>query len=133
MLKKIDHIGIAVTNLQKGIELYQGILGMEPEDIIEFPSEKVKIAFFPCGESSIELLEPTSEDSAIARFLSRKGEGIHHICYRVENLAVAMQNLKDRGLRALDEVPRKGAHHTKVCFFHPKDTQGVLIELSEKI
>ncbi|MBW7877321.1 MAG: methylmalonyl-CoA epimerase [Candidatus Cloacimonetes bacterium] len=132
MLKKIDHIGIAVKNLERGIELYRDILGVEPEATIDFPPEKVKIAFFPLGESSVELLQPTHEESAIHKFLEKRGEGIHHICYRVDDLNKAIEILVARGLKPLDSKPRNGAHNTRVVFFHPKDTAGHLIELSEK-
>ncbi len=132
MLKKIDHIGIAVRDLESGIRLYRDILGVEPEATLDFPPEKVKIAFFPLGESSVELLQPTHPDSAIHKFLEKRGEGIHHICYRVDDLNKAIETLVARGLKPLDAKPRAGAHNTKVVFFHPKDTAGHLIELSEK-
>lgn len=133
MLKKIDHIGIAVRDLESGIRLYRDILGVEPEATLDFPPEKVKIAFFPVGESSVELLQPTHESSAIAKFLDKRGEGIHHVCYRVEDLEKAMKLLVERGLKPLDEKPRQGAHNTRVVFFHPRDTNGHLIELSQKM
>ncbi len=132
MLKRIDHLGIAVKDLEAGIRLYRDILGVEPEAILEFPPEKVKIAFFPVGEASVELLMPLEEDCAIGKHIARRGEGIHHICYRVENLEEAAAELTSKGLRALDESPRNGAHGTRVMFFHPKDTCGHLIEISEQ-
>ena len=133
MLKKIDHIGIAVNSLEEVLPIYRDLFGREADDSLDFPSQKVKIAFFSAGESSIELLEPTSDDSPISKFLQKRGPGVHHICYRVENLDESIANLKEKGYKPLDETPRPGAHNTKVCFFHPKQTGGVLIELSEKL
>ena len=131
MLEKIDHVGIAVEDLDESIKIYSDLFGKSPDELCSLESEKVKIAFFDVGESSVELLEPTSSDSLIAKFLKKKGPGIHHICYRVNDLELAKNNLLAKGYRCIDEVPRKGAHNTKVCFFHPKDFGGVLVELSE--
>lgn len=130
-LEKIDHIGIAVLDLEESIRIYTDLFGREPDERFVLPSEKVEIAFFQAGESSIELLQPVARDSAIAKFLDRKGPGIHHICYRVIDLESSRKELIDKGYRCIDEIPRKGAHGTKVCFFHPKDMGGVLVELSE--
>jgi methylmalonyl-CoA/ethylmalonyl-CoA epimerase len=130
-VKRIDHLGIAVWDLEAGIALYKGLLGSQPESVLDFPQEKVKIAFFKTGESYLELLQPTSEESPIHRFLEKRGEGIHHVCFRVQDLESTMKNASSQDLRVLDKKPRNGAHHTKVCFLHPKDTHGVLIEFSE--
>jgi len=132
MIQKIDHVGIAVESLEKSIEIYKDFFSKDPDDVFEFPDQNVKIAFFEAGESSIELLQPLSSEGAIAKFLQKKGEGIHHICYRVEDLKASMNALEKKGYTALDKEPRNGAHNTKVCFFHPKQTGGVLIELSQK-
>jgi len=132
-VKRIDHIGIAVRDLEQAIETYRMILGRDADSTDEVESEGVRIAFFSVGESSIELLEPTREDSPIARFIDKRGEGIHHICFRVGDLNEQKGRLEDHGLRCLDQSPRKGAHGTRVCFFHPKDTGGVLVEFSEGI
>lgn len=132
MLEKIDHVGIAVEDLDESIKIYSDLFGKSPDELCSLESEKVKIAFFDVGESSVELLEPTSSDSPIAKFMEKKGPGIHHICYRVNDLELAKNNLLAKGYRCIDEVPRKGAHNTKVYFFHPKDFGGVLVELSQR-
>ena len=131
-LKNIDHIGIAVEDLQQSIKIYSDLFGKIPDDLCVLESEKVKIAFFDVGSSSVELLQATSEDSPIAKYIAKKGPGIHHICYRVENLEYSMQDLVSKGYRCIDSTPRSGAHNTMVCFFHPKDFGGVLVELSQK-
>lgn len=132
MIQKIDHVGIAVESLEKSIEIYKDFFSKDPYDVFEFPEQNVKIAFFEAGESSVELLQPLSDEGAIAKFLQKKGEGIHHICYRVGDLKKSMSELEKKGYTALDKEPRSGAHNTKVCFFHPRQTGGVLIELSQK-
>lgn len=132
-VQKIDHIGIAVSDLNDSIRIYTDLFGKEPDEQCVLESEKVKIAFFEVGESSIELLEATTEDSSIAKFISKRGPGMHHICYRVDNLDRARAEMIGQGYRCIDEKPRRGAHNTRVCFFHPKDLGGVLIELSEQL
>ncbi len=131
-LESIDHIGIAVEDLDQSIKIYSDLFGKIPDDLCVLESEKVKIAFFDVGSSSVELLQATSEDSPIAKYIAKKGPGIHHICYRVENLEYSMKDLVSKGYRCIDSIPRSGAHNTKVCFFHPKDFGGVLVELSQK-
>ena len=131
-LESIDHIGIAVEDLEQSIKIYSDLFGKIPDDLCVLESEKVKIAFFDVGSSSVELLQATSEDSPIAKYIEKKGPGIHHICYRVENLEYSMKDLVSKGYRCIDSIPRSGAHNTKVCFFHPKDFGGVLVELSQK-
>tara|TARA_Y100000589_G_scaffold144355_1_gene137861 strand:- start:128 stop:538 length:411 start_codon:yes stop_codon:yes gene_type:complete len=131
-LESIDHIGIAVEDLEQSIKIYSDLFGKIPDDLCVLESEKVKIAFFDVGSSSVELLQATSEDSPIAKYIAKKGPGIHHICYRVENLEYSMKDLVSKGYRCIDSIPRSGAHNTKVCFFHPKDFGGVLVELSQK-
>ncbi|MBT3785008.1 methylmalonyl-CoA epimerase [bacterium] len=130
-VKKIDHLGVAVFNLESAIKIYRDLLGCEPQSLTEVESEGVRVAFFQVGESSIELLEPTRENSPIARFLQKRGEGIHHVCFRVDSLEAISSDLDGKGYRCLDLKPRLGAHNTRVCFFHPKDTTGVLVEFSE--
>lgn len=132
-VQKIDHIGIAVSDLNDSIRIYTDLFGKEPDEQCVLESEKVKIAFFEVGESSIELLEATTQDSSIAKFISKRGPGMHHICYRVDNLDRARAEMIGQGYRCIDEKPRRGAHNTRVCFFHPKDLGGVLIELSEQL
>lgn len=132
-VKKIDHIGVAVRDLSEAIPLYRALLGCEPQAVEVLETEGVRIAFFEVGESSIELLEAISETSPIAKFIKQRGEGVHHLCFRVEGLEQKARELSESGLRCLDSIPRRGAHNTKVCFFHPKDTKGVLMEFSEAI
>lgn len=132
MFKKIDHLGIAVENIQEAIRLYKDILGLEYRGEEEVAEQKVRTAFFPLGESSIELLEPTSEDSPIAKFMAKKGPGIHHIALRVDDASKAIEAMKAQGIQMIDEVPRIGAHGAKIAFIHPKSTPGVLIELCQR-
>jgi methylmalonyl-CoA/ethylmalonyl-CoA epimerase len=130
LIRKIDHIGIAVKNLDEAIETYKK-LGFELKEIEEVSEQKVKVAMLPVGESKIELLEATSEDSAIAKFLEKRGEGIHHIAVNVEDIENALENAKNNGLQLIDEKPRIGAGGKKVAFVHPKSTKGVLLEFVE--
>ncbi|MEM0330868.1 MAG: methylmalonyl-CoA epimerase [Archaeoglobaceae archaeon] len=127
---KIDHIGIAVKNLSEAIKTFEA-LGFELEEIEEVKEQKVKVAMLPIGESRIELLEATSDDSAIAKFLASRGEGIHHIALNVQNIESALKKAKESGVKLIDEKPRIGAGGKKVAFLHPKSTHGVLIEFVE--
>lgn len=131
LLKKIDHIGIAVKDLGQALSLYRDTLGVCCLREEEIPSEKVRVAFLPVESVNLELLEPSSPDSVIAKFLDRRGPGIHHICYAVENIEETLKLLQERGVRLIDEKPRSGAHGSKVAFLHPASTGGVLIELKE--
>ena len=132
MLNKIDHIGIAVRSIEEKIPLYRDVLGLEflGEEVVE--SQHVRVAFFQIGESMIELLEPTSDSSPIAKFLEKNGEGIHHICLDVDNTDEALKSLDDKGVALIDKVGRKGLAG-RVGFIHPKSTNGVLIELAQKV
>ncbi len=130
MINKIDHIGIAVKNLESAIELYKK-LGFEIEDIEEVPEQKVRVAIIPVGESKIELIEATSEESVIAKFVEKRGEGIHHIAVNVDNISRALQNAKESGLALIDEEPKKGVGGKRIAFVHPKSTKGVLLEFVE--
>lgn len=130
MLKKIDHIGIAVNSLDDALRFYE-TLGVKASSREEVQSQKVKVAFIKFGASNVELLEPTSEESPIAKFLEKKGEGIHHICYEVDNLKEALETMKTNGVKLLNEEPVKGAHNKLVAFVHPKSVSGVLTELSQ--
>jgi len=132
MLKKIDHIGIAVHDLDETAKFYRDVLGMELQGIDEVKNQKVKVAFFKIGETNIELVMPTSEDSPVAKYLEKKGEGIHHICYATDDIEAEIQTMKAHGARMIDESPRLGAHGAKVAFIHPKSSKGVLTELSQK-
>ncbi|HYF75710.1 MAG TPA: methylmalonyl-CoA epimerase [Symbiobacteriaceae bacterium] len=131
MMKKINHLGIAVKDLDAQIAIYRDQLGMQFEGTEEVPSQLVKVAFFSVGESRVELLMPTSPESPIAKYLETNREGLHHVAYEVEDIRAAMAACKAQGLRLLSEEPKPGAHHTLVCFLHPKSTGGVLTELVE--
>jgi methylmalonyl-CoA/ethylmalonyl-CoA epimerase len=131
MMKKINHLGIAVKDLDAQIAVYRDQLGMSFEGTEEVPSQLVKVAFFSVGESRVELLMPTSPESPIAKYLEKNREGLHHVAYEVEDIRAAMAEAKAKGLQLLAEEPKPGAHHTLVCFLHPKTTGGVLTELVE--
>ena len=131
MVKHISHIGIAVKDLDAGIEFYKK-LGLELEGVEEVPSQMVKVAFFPCGDTRIELLAPTSEESPVAKFIEKKGEGIQHIAFAVDDLPAALQESSDKGITLIDKEPRPGAHHADIAFLHPKSSMGVLIELCKE-
>ena len=131
-VKKIDHIGVAVKNLKEAMRLYEESLGFEIEGTEEVKEQGVKVAFIPVGESRIELIESTDPNGIIAKFIERRGEGIHHIALEVGHIEEALQKLKERGVQLIDEKPRIGAHKMKIAFLHPKSTRGVLLELCEK-
>ncbi|HDS16491.1 MAG TPA: methylmalonyl-CoA epimerase [Proteobacteria bacterium] len=132
MLQKIDHIGIAVKDLEETAKFYRDMLGLEFHGIEEVPEQKVRVAFFAIGETHIELVCPTSADSAVAKHLEKKGEGIHHICYATDDIVAELKGLKEKGAKLVDEEPRCGAHGAKIAFVHPKTSNGVLTELSQK-
>ena len=128
-MKKIEHIGIAVKDLSTAIPLYEKLLGSAcyKKELVE--GEKVNTAFFKTGESKIELLESTDPDGIIAKFIDRKGEGLHHIAFDVDDIHAEMERLKKEGFVLLNETPKQGADNKLVCFLHPKGTHGVLVEL----
>ncbi|MCX8084836.1 MAG: methylmalonyl-CoA epimerase [Calditerrivibrio sp.] len=130
MLHKIDHVGIAVRSLEDALNFYRSI-GVTPYHFEEVQSQKVKVAFIKVGESNIELLEATSPDSPIAKFIEKRGEGIHHIAYEVEDISKALEMLKAQGCQLIDNEPKPGAHGKMIAFVHPKSTNGVLTELSQ--
>lgn len=132
-LTKIEHIGIAVKNLESANEVYKKLLGYEHYLTESVETEGVNTSFFKCGESKIELLEATNETSPIARFIDKRGEGIHHIAFAVEDILSEMERLKSEGFTILNEVPKKGADNKLVVFLHPKSAHGVLIELCQEI
>ncbi len=132
-MDKIEHIGIAVRSLKEAGPLYETLLGCKSYKTEEVASEHVITEFFKIGESKIELLEASSEDSAIAGFIAKRGEGIHHIAFAVENIVDEMARLKAEGFQLLNEVPKKGADNKLVCFIHPKSAHGVLIELCQEL
>ena len=129
---KIDHLGIAVNSIDEGKEFWRDILGLEFEGSETVESQKVTTAFFPVGESEVELLESTAPDGPIAKYLEKKGEGIQHIAFRVENIEDALNELKQKGVKLIDEKPRLGAGGAKIAFLHPKATRGVLVELCQR-
>lgn len=132
MIKKVDHIGIAVADIAKALKFYEETLGIKCTGVEEVADQKVRTAFLPVGDTEIELLESTDPASTVARFIEKRGEGIHHIALRVEDIEAALGKMKAAGIRLLDEVPRPGAGGARIAFLHPKDTGGVLIELTER-
>lgn len=133
MIQRLEHIGIAVRNLADSNALFEQLLGVAPYKEEEVASEFVKTSFFQTGESKIELLEATSPDSAIAKYLDKRGEGIHHIAFEVEDILQSMEELRAKGFRLLNEAPKQGADNKLVCFIHPKSANGVLVELCQSI
>ncbi|HXE96813.1 MAG TPA: methylmalonyl-CoA epimerase [Dongiaceae bacterium] len=131
MLKKINHIGIAVKSLDDTIPFYRDNLGMAFAGIEEVAEQKVRVAMLQIGESKIELLEPTCEESPVAKFIEKNGSGIHHIAYEVDDIESSIAKLLADGARMIDEKPRNGAHGTRIAFVHPKSSSGVLTELCQ--
>lgn len=132
MVRKIDHIGIAVRDLKEAIKFYEGMLGLKVTEIEEVADQKVRVAFLPAGDSEVELLESTTPDGPIARFIEKNGEDIHHIAFRVDNAEEKLAELKGKGVRLIDEKPRRGAGGAMIAFLHPKSTFGALIEICER-
>lgn len=131
MIEKINHIGLAVKNLDEALQVYQNVLGLSVEGIEDLPERGIRVAFVPVGESRFELLESINETSAIAKFLAHRGEGIHHICLQVSDIEATLAEFKTRGMKLIDEQPRPGAGGSRVAFVHPSAMHGVLIELQE--
>jgi len=127
----IEHIGIAVKSLDESIRFYEEVLGLQCYNIEEVKDQKVRTAFFQVGDTKIELLESTEEGGPIGQFIEKKGEGIHHIAYSVENIEEKLKTAEERGIRLIDKQPRKGAEGLDIAFLHPKSTHGVLTELCE--
>lgn len=128
-LSHIEHLGIAVKSIEESIPYYEKVLGLKCYSIEEVASQKVKTAFFKIGQTKIELLEPTSEDSTIAKFIEKKGEGVHHIAFATDNLVEALAEVESKGVQLIDKAPRPGAEGLEIAFLHPKSTRGVLTEL----
>jgi methylmalonyl-CoA epimerase len=126
---KIDHIGIAVKSLTEAAKVYENAMGLQVSGYDQVDDQGVRVAMLNIGESRIELLEPTGPDSPIEKFMSKRGEGIHHIAVRVDDIEQALERLKAAGVRLVDSAPRLGAHNTRVAFIHPSSTHGVLLEL----
>jgi methylmalonyl-CoA/ethylmalonyl-CoA epimerase len=131
-VKKVDHIGIAVRSIEGALPFYSDRLGLNCVAVEEVESQKVKVAFLDAGNVKIELLEPLQEDGPIAKFLEKRGEGIHHIAFGVRSIRERIRELKENGIQMIDEAPRRGAAGALVAFMHPKSTHGVLYELCEK-
>jgi methylmalonyl-CoA/ethylmalonyl-CoA epimerase len=132
MIEKLDHIGIAVENLSESIKFYHDILGLEMHGTETVAEQKVKVAFFPVGDSEVELLESTDPEGPIAKFIAAKGQGIQHIAFRVPDIEAALEQMRAMGIRLIDETPRYGAGGAKIAFLHPKSTNGVLVELCQR-
>lgn len=130
-VKAVNHIGIAVASIDEQREFYEKTLGAKFDGIEEVPEQKVKVGFFRVGDVKLELLEPTSEDSPVAKFLEKKGPGLHHVAYTVDDIQARIDELKNEGIRMIDETPRDGAHNMKIAFLHPKSSKSVLTELCE--
>jgi methylmalonyl-CoA/ethylmalonyl-CoA epimerase len=130
-LRKIDHIGIAVPDLEAAVAAFERLFGRGPDSVEEVPEQKVRTAFFRAGETNLELLVPTAGDSPIANFLAKRGAGIHHLCFEVADLEAALADYAGRGVRLIDAAPRTGAHGKRIAFLHPKSTGGILVELCE--
>jgi methylmalonyl-CoA/ethylmalonyl-CoA epimerase len=133
MVEKIEHIGIAVKNIEEANKVYEKLLGVSPYKTESVESEGVNTSFFQTGESKIELLEATNPESAIYKFIEKKGEGIHHIAFAVKDIKSEMTRLSNEGFTILNEEPKMGADNKLVCFIHPKNTKGVLVELCQEI
>ena len=131
MFTKINHIGVAVSSIEEALPFYRDVLGMKLSGMEEVASQQVKVAFLAIGESKIELLEPTSPESAVAKFLEKNGSGVHHVAYGVADIEAAIASLTAAGTRMIDTAPRAGAHGAKIAFIHPKSSGGVLTELCE--
>ncbi|MDD2201303.1 MAG: methylmalonyl-CoA epimerase [Firmicutes bacterium] len=132
MVKSVDHIGIAVSNLDEALELYTDTFGLELQGTEVVEEQKVKVAFLPIGDTEIELLESTDPEGPIAKFIEKRGQGIQHIALRVEDIDAALDRMRAKGIRLIDEKPRYGAGGARIAFLHPKATGGVLIELCER-
>jgi methylmalonyl-CoA/ethylmalonyl-CoA epimerase len=132
MIKKLDHIAIAVHKVEEASEFYQDKLGLTLENVEVVKEQRTKVGFLSVGETRIELVEPAAEDSPLVKFLETKGPGIHHLCFEVDDIDGEIEKLTRKGARLIDKTPRPGAHQTRVAFLHPKGSGGVLIELCQR-
>lgn len=130
-ISHIEHLGIAVKSIDAVLPYYENVLGLKCYSIEEVADQKVKTAFFKVGQTKIELLEATSEDSAVAKFIANKGEGVHHIAFAVDSVAAALTEVAEKGVQLIDKAPRKGAEGLNIAFLHPKSTASILTELCE--
>ena len=131
-VKHIDHIGIAVKSIEQAGKFYTDILGLKIQDIETVADQKVDVAFIPITDSEVELLESTEPDGPVAKYIDSRGEGVQHIAFRVENIEEVLGELKEKGVRLIDQKPRKGAGGARIAFIHPKETNGVLVEICER-
>jgi methylmalonyl-CoA/ethylmalonyl-CoA epimerase len=130
-IKRIDHIAIVVSDLEAALSFWRDALGLEMARLEEAPEQQSEIAFLPSGESLVELVRPTTDDSGVARYLQKRGPGLHHICFEVENLEASLAELKAKGVRLINETPLAGEDGKKLAFIHPESANGVLVELYE--
>ena len=130
-LLKISHLGIATPTLQEAMERLERIFGIKRDHVEEVADQKVRVAFYPIGESNLEYLESTSPESAVGKFIEKNGPGIHHVAFEVDDVDAAVKELLDKGVRMIDQAPRLGAHGNRIAFIHPKETGGVLIEICQ--
>jgi len=131
-IKHIDHVGIAVKSIEQAGKFYTDIMGLKIHDIERIAEQKVDVAFLPITDSEIELLESTEPDGPVAKYINSKGEGVQHLAFRVENIEEALKELKEKGVRLIDQSPRKGAGGAMIAFIHPKETNGVLVEICQR-
>ncbi len=129
---KIDHLGIAVNSIDEGKNFWTDVLGLDFEGTETVEAQKVTTAFLPVGESEVELLESTAPDGPVAKYIEKKGQGVQHVAFRVENIDAALEELKEKGIKLIDQTPRNGAGGARIAFLHPKATNGVLVELCER-
>ncbi len=132
MVRKVDHIGVAVSNLEEALKVYTDVLGLKLHGTEVVEEQKVRVAFMPVGDTEIELLESTDAEGPIAKFIEKRGEGIQHIAFRVDDIEEALEQMRQKGVRLIDEKPRYGAGGARIAFLHPKATGGVLVELCER-
>ena len=132
MIRRIQHIGIAVRKLEDAIPFYRDVLGLPFMGIEEVAEQKIRAAVFSVGESTIEVIESTAPDGPVGKFIEKNGEGIHHLCFQVENASAALSHAREKGVRLIDETPRTGVHGMKIGFLHPKSTFGVLTEFAQE-
>ena len=133
MVLKLDHIGIAVLNMEESLKLYTDLLGMKLHGTETVEEQKVKVAFLPVGDTEVELLESTDPEGPVAKFIESRGQGIQHLAFKVDDIEKALEICKEKGIRLIDEKPRYGAGGAKIAFLHPKSTNGVLIELCQRV
>lgn len=133
MLKKLEHVGIAVADLDEAVKMYRTALEMEPDEIVDVPERGMRIAFFTLGGVQLELLGSTREDSNIANFLEKRGPGLHHLAFAVADVAAALRRLKEKGVRLVDDQPKRGGRGNRIAFLHPQAMGGVLVELCEEL